>query len=138
MRRPEELAALRVDASDIFRRRLFLERAGVAGTGGVTRDHDDVADHEWARAVVEAPRERLVIFEAETRAAVAAESGDRFAGLRVERVEVFAANGEDSLVGVAGAALPEVHTAGRRSAGFLARSRKELLFPHGLAGLAVE
>ena len=78
--RPEQLAALRIEASDILGRRFLLERAGVARSSRVPGDDDDIADHEGAGAVVEARRQRLILLEVQARAPLVAEAGHRFAG----------------------------------------------------------
>src|SRR5207245_10077744 len=112
---------LRIEASHVLGGRRLLERAGVARSIRVTGDDNDIAHDEGAGAVVEAPRQRLILLEVQARPALVAEAGRRFARLGIERIQILAANREDSLVGVAGAAAPVVHAPSRRAVGLLPR-----------------
>ena len=136
--RPQQLAAQRVEAAHVLGRRFLLDVPVSPAPAVLPVTTTTLPTTSGPVRVVEAPGERLVLVEVQARASLVAEAGDGLAGLRVERVEILAANREDALVGVAGAAAPVVDAARRRAVRFFARPREELLLPDGLAGLAVE
>ncbi len=108
VKRPQELAGFGVEAADVLGRR-FLPVAAVTGATRVSGHDDDVAEHEGPGAVVESSGQRLAIGEAQENAPLGAERLHRHASGRIEGVEVFAANREDSAVRAAGAAGPVVN-----------------------------
>src|SRR6476660_8535101 len=98
MKRPQQLPRTDIEPSDVVARALLLA-AAVSGAVRVAADHDDVADDNGSGGVGELACERLRIAEVQSDAPVISEVGQGLAGLRIQRVQVFAADGEDSLIG---------------------------------------